>query len=210
MSKPKSTSREGLANYLVSHEHQGGIIVCEERKFIYMKPSRTGGTSILRKVLEPEITSIFHSRNNRPKFNTWIQNISDKELETYFIFSFARNPWDRMVSVSSYFKIQFDGFIQNFDKHLESTELKLHSLPIYLYTYCNGNKFVDFIGRFETLQKDFEKICDKIEIKRTILPHTRKSIHNHYSEYYNDETRRLVADLYSEDIKNFGYEFEEK
>ena len=186
MSELKKTMRAGLAHYLLSHKHQGGIVVCEERKFIYMKPAKTGGTSILRKTMGKKIPGIFHFKDNQQKFNAWIQNISDKELETYFIFSFVRNPWDRMVSVSSYFKIPFDDFIQNLDKYFEDTKIKIHSLPLYLYTHCNGNRFADFIGRFETLQKDFEKVCDRIGIERTILPHAQKSRHRHYSKYYND------------------------
>ena len=43
---------QNLSDYLKKFPHQGGIIVCEEKKFIYMKACKTAGTSI-SKVLLP-------------------------------------------------------------------------------------------------------------------------------------------------------------
>ena len=50
----------------------------------------------------------------------------------------------------------------------------------------NGKMLVDFIGRFETLQKDFNKACDKIGIPGRKLPRTNITDHKHYSKYYGE------------------------
>jgi len=83
---------------------------------------------------------------------------------------------------------------------------------LYYLTDKNEKIAVDFVGRFESFQTDFGIICDRIGIdQQKIKPLNRitnRSNHKHYSEYYTQETRAIVQNLYQRDIDCFNYKFE--
>jgi hypothetical protein len=74
------------------------------------------------------------------------------------------------------------------------------------------NQKIDFIGRFENLQLDFDTVCDAIGISRRKLPVTNSSLkigNTHYSSFYDDEILSHVSHMYRRDIEVFGYEFKQ-
>lgn len=71
----------------------------------------------------------------------------------------------------------------------------------------NNNILVDFVGRFEDLDRDFDKVCAHIGLRSAQLELSNKSNHDHYRNYYTSETAAIVASLYQSDIENFGYTF---
>jgi hypothetical protein len=42
------------------------------------------------------------------------------------------------------------------------------------------------------------------------VPHHNKSERTHYADYYDDESRALVQQIYARDIELFGYRFDEE
>ncbi len=132
-------------------------------------------------------------------------------LESYKSFTFVRNPWDRVISDFKWYGGDRNGAVdlKDFIIH-ERVADKSHVTPQYKFIYDDaGTQLVDYIGRFENLQNDYNTICDKIGIPQQQLPHTNKTKHKRYTEYYDDETRQIVAEKYARDIECFGYKFGE-
>tara|TARA_Y100000004_G_C8953310_1_gene429602 strand:+ start:810 stop:1376 length:567 start_codon:yes stop_codon:yes gene_type:complete len=140
----------------------------------------------------------------------------------YFKFTFARNPWDRLVSSFNYgrkvihrqdkYEISHSGY-ERYKKRENDFGLWLSNFPNkpvlnFLSDDC-GILMVDFIGKTENLQEDFNIICDKVGIPHQQLPRKNTTQHKHYTEYYNDETKQIVAERFARDIEYFNYKFGE-
>lgn len=199
--------KDGLADHLRNHPHRKGIIVSIEKKFIYMKPTKTAGTSILRHFLQKEVTDLFNEKDDPVKFADWVTHITDEELKDYFIFSVVRNPWDRFLSSSKYLKIPLQVLIDEFDKLTEDVNVHEHTLPTHFFSHHQDFNFADYICRFECLQADMNIVCDHLKIPRKLLPVTNTTSHSHYSNYYDEQQIAAVSKIYDKDIQYFGYSY---
>jgi len=144
--------------------------------------------------------------------------------EKYFTFAFIRNPWDTVVSTFHWWKeksSKFQHFLERynlvkdmtFDEFLRSdtgafyVNEKLTDMFDFISDE-NDNIIVDFVGKYESLDKDFKTILGEIGVKSVALPWENQAAKREdYQKYYSDEARRLVEDRYSKIIKKFGYKF---
>ena len=131
-----------------------------------------------------------------------------------YTFSSVRNPYSRAVSMFTHWSWDsvktFKEFCIAIQKEkYPSACAKWHSSSLTEHITCGDKLMVDCVIRLENLQEDFNTICDKIGIPQKQLPHKNKSKHKHYTEYYDDETREIVAKKYAKDIEYFGYKFGE-
>ena len=124
--------------------------------------------------------------------------------------------WAQKTHHSSHARLKFgegverDGF-EKFVKSEYSTcinecDHKKNGQMFWL-TDETGNMIVDFVGRFENFQSEFNLMCDKWGVSRKRLPHKLKTKRESYQKYYTEETRDIIAELYKRDIEAFGYQF---
>lgn len=193
------------------------IMISHKHKFIFVHVSKTAGTTIRQALngMYDELHDPHHSGISVIK-----NKLSDEIFQTYFKFGTVRNPWDREVSLYNYLRQHnprnpntewyyngFERFIKQRKADTEQTSDPKKGRLGYHQIMIDGEIGLDFIIKFENLQEDFDIACDKIGIPKRKLPHTNKSKHKHYTEYYNDETREIVAKHYAQEIEYFRYEY---
>ena len=197
-------------------------MICHSQEFVFIHIPKTAGHTIDMQFVEAGLVDeeLWHHRAR-----DIIQMRGRTEWDRYLSFAVVRNPWDRFLSEYIW---QGSAF---------STQIQTHwgNKQISFYDFCrsdfawypdieianghlsdqlsflvdqNGELCVDEILRFETLQSDFDRVCDKIGLPKQTLPHRNKTWHKPYWEYYDDETRELVRRRFQRDIESFGYVFE--
>lgn len=139
--------------------------------------------------------------------------LGEEIYRSYFSFAIVRNPWDWQVSLYNY-------MLKNSAHHQHALVKDLGSFEEYIRWRCaeevryqrdfiysdKGDLLVDFVGRFEQLNDDFQKICSRIGIVAT-LPKMNVSSSGSYRDYYNPDTVALVNTTFEPDITTFGYSF---
>jgi hypothetical protein len=138
--------------------------------------------------------------------------ISTKDFDNYYKFTFIRNPWCRIVSIYHYLGYDIMCDFEYFVSKYYNTLFRNHHWflkPQIEFLNIENKISVDFIGRYERVQQDFNKICDFLEIERTVLPERNKSIkkYSDYRDYYNSTTIDKIFKMYRIDIQTFSYDF---
>jgi hypothetical protein len=164
--------------------------------------------------------------------DAWLHHILGADLqrlmgatawERCFRFAFVRNPWDRLVSIYHFHRSlaasgkDFRGnwpewpeiaarmaATGNFGEWIKTG---IYARPqLDWVADRDGRLLVEFVGRFEQIERDFAHVQHRIGVTAP-LPHLLRTEHRPYREYYDSETQGLVARHYRRDIDAFGYEF---
>ena len=145
--------------------------------------------------------------------------VSRKFDESAYKFCFTRNPYDRAVSLFFYLKkidrVSSQTTFLEFCRQLNDKgceDIGLYNLDGW--SHCNPqvrwieNLEMDFIGRFESLEADFNKILKDLKLPPVDLPHHNITSHEHFSHYYCQESKEIVENYYRKDFIHFGYKLD--
>lgn len=196
------------------------MIVCQNKKFVFVKTNKIAGTTIVD-TLAKKVSFDDSLRNLSKGDHESYQLISHKiNLDDFFVFTFVRNPWDRLVSMYKYLKdIEIPNAKkqnQNYISELDEIRFEEYIIrediwkPETFYSMLKNEDDkidLDFIGKFENLNYDFNKLLKKLNIEDIKLSHKNRSKHKHYTEYYTPKTKQIVEDLYKDDITYFNYKY---
>jgi len=150
-------------------------------------------------------------RNPWDRLVSWYSMIEKRRKKLSFFRRRRRDPfefklWNEVVEKAT----DFDSFIDTCtDVIFDNGCYKSFAFnQIDYLADAAGRPIVDFVGRFETLEADAAEIFRRLGIRDVELPRRNPSSHSHYSEWYNDRTREIVAKRFARDISTFGYSFD--
>ena len=192
----------------------------DEQKCIFIHITKTAGTSVAR--------SLFGHLPYHYTADEYRVIFGKHDFNQYFKFAFVRNPWDRLYSAFRYLKAggwdeedrawadvnlaefnDFESFVVDW-VNAENIKRHLHFWPQSSFLCDRRNRLlVDFVGRFETLQSDFEYIASKLNISASLGRYNRNPGQS-YVDVYTDEMQSVVRRVYARDIELLEYVFDEK
>ena len=170
-------------------------------------------------------------RNPKKNFEFEHKAITLEDVNSFFIFTFVRNPFPRFVS---FFQYVYSYSKRNKTYHswrktffwlskvlsFEELVLKVSKLPDFhldrhaysqfsrIKDYKTKGVKIDFIGKFETLQQDFEPLKQRFGLLP--LEHHNKSTgeKENWRDYYTPKTAKMIYQRYRKDFEMLGYEDE--
>jgi hypothetical protein len=106
--------------------------------------------------------------------------VSREDFDSHYKFGFVRDPWDRVVSTYKYLRLggEFKRFACDIlpNSLMKSDYYGYFVRPQHDYLYdLQGNCLVDFVGRFERLDEDFETVARRVKLNTT-LPHENQHV----------------------------------
>lgn len=208
------------------------MLISRKHNFIFIHIYKNAGTSIAS-ALQPFAQGQLQQVVNRglKKFNIpspffdpqpFYSHIKASELidvlgqetfNSFFSFAFVRNPWDWQVSLYKY-------MLKETSHHQHELVKKLGNFEAYIqwrcenevkyqkdFIYSEKNELlIDFVGKYENLDTDFNKICSQIGVS-AYLPKLNISNTQPYQQFYTNKTKELVRRTFEPDIKLFEYDF---
>jgi len=144
-----------------------------------------------------------------------VEVLNQSQFAEYFKFCFVRNPWER--AYSWYRNVMRDEMHQHELSIAANTSFKAFLLEhgeqwalrpqMDWITDNSGKVAVDFVGKFERLEKDFSYVCQQLGLQNISLPMTLDSGKSPYIDAYDTELETWVAQRYADEISAFNYSF---
>jgi len=197
-----ATSDSQKYNLTISHVHE----------FIWFRVAKVATNSTL------DVLRCTEARNTLS--STLSTKYSELQYQNYFKFAFIRNPWDRLVSCwinkvlnNNYFGFSDSDHLQmqkfnSFVDYLEDIDVRVCDQHIRLQSRLIDLNNIDYIGRFESFEKDLKAIIKALELGVPGITKRNFSINRKaYREYYNELIMQKVAGIYFNDINIFSYQY---
>jgi len=205
-------------------------VISHAHRCIFIHVPRTAGSSVESVLWPGERTEAdlwmgFTTRYGNPYQTGGLQHLTARlvrdlvgaqTFDDYFTFAVVRDPWDKAVSQYAFMARRPD--LRELLGMAEGDDFRTYLRLIRDATHvqwepqvsfvCDqgGRVMVDRLVRFERFETEFAAVLQRLGVDAPV-PHIHGTERKPLRDYYDDETRALVADLYRDDVATFGYAF---
>lgn len=187
-------------------------MILHDLKLIFVHIDKTGGTSLIHSLLPKlEVHEDGHHFPDKHHGIRYYLQQYDNHAD-YLKVAFVRNPIDRAISKYFHHYNRPDVGLpkEQAAKDMDFSEWVLNGglecfRPQVAYV-CDEEQrlLVDFIGRFENLQNDWNVVCRKLGLLPTELKKLNQSKRHRVN--VTDGARRYLNRRYEKDFVAFGYD----
>lgn len=216
------------------------MIISHKHKFIFFKTRKTAGSSIqaaLSQICDLEKDVItgsnikhgkldeshsagvnvnrFFTNHPHPTLSQVRAFLGEEVWNSYYKFAFVRNPYDIVVSRYHWnLKGKQGGqktSIEHFRKWVKAGKM-LKEDSAHIYIESNGKVELDYVGRYENLEKDLEFVCKKLNLGSIELPKLKSGFRDKtsYTKFYDAETKNIIQEFYKKDFSLLNYGFDKR
>jgi len=215
-------------------------MVSKSHKYVYVSGGRNATGSIRAALLTiPDMTHFEPAKLNKGDWRLYDKHMPARHIKRVigsdlwnkcFKFTFVRNPFSWVVS-SFFFWVKvkrsqmpangimtmdnFEEVVSYYRTDVGRRYDECSPIRSQHSFICNakGKVMVDFVGRFENLQSDFDTVCECIGVKPITLLKQNTSQASRgvdWREHYrqNPGAKRLVETHWGRDLKAFNYTLE--
>ena len=211
------------------------MLISESHRFVFVHVQKTAGTSITEVLtpfaLRPAATRLNKLASDLGLVRDWrrchfrihtplrqAERILPREIfDSFYKFAFVRNPWDRLVSWYAFIlqdrshrRHRAVTRLPDFESFVDAELARPRSAQWWMLADRSGRLGVDFVGRFEQLERDMAGICERIGIAYEPLPHVNRTLTRApYQTYFTPGLARRVGERWAREIEAFGYAFDD-
>ena len=214
------------------------IMICHKHKCIFIHISKCAGTSVERAFgyyINTPVALAAHlgwdEEHNLYRQHATPQQLFDLNLinethwDEYYKFIIYRNTWSKLysdynwVSKATNIYDTFENFLLKKGRFKEVLNVKNtnycgdHLYKQKDYFHINGNRIkYDLEIDFDHLERGLETITNKLNLESNFFS-TKHNVGNykrqHYTQFYTKKLRKMVKDLYQEDLDFFDFEYKQ-
>lgn len=142
-----------------------------------------------------------------------------RRFERSFVFAFVRHPYERIqrqyqgwgetnpkfVDIDDYVKKVYDRQEQRFAPLYSEHQHRCFWPQSRWVCESQGKRIVDFVGRFENLEEDFQHVCEQVGVDED-LPHRNRTGRPLEDTPLGYESKTILQDWFADDFYLFGFQ----